>query len=337
MIKDYPDNIQQAVKYLKAGKLVAFPTETVYGLGAHARQPEAITKIFLAKQRPFTHPLIVHLAHLDQLAAWAIDIPAEAYLLANTYWPGPLTLVLKKHPAVSTLLTGGQDTIGLRIPAHPLALALLQALGEGIAAPSANRFCRLSPTTAAAVFEELGKQVDYILAGDACQVGIESTIVDLSGQRPAILRPGMITAQQLETILEKPLATASDHAPRVAGMHPVHYAPETPLLLIPAAEISTFLENLTNIELPIAVLAQHTPSRQDVAGPADSARRALVQNPAIHWFYMAATPQEYAHDLYCTLRELDKQGFKKILVVAPPHDPAWAGIHDRLQKAASRA
>ena len=195
--------LAEAVELLRAGELVAFPTETVYGLGADAGNPEALAKIFAAKGRPADHPLIVHVpdvAHLDQ---WAREIPDAAHLLAQAFWPGPLTLILKRQPTVPDLVTGGQDTVGLRIPHHPLALQLLKAFDGGIAAPSANRFGHISPTTAQHVREELGAAVALVLDGGPCSVGIESTIVDLSRGDPVILRPGMISAAQIDQALHQ--------------------------------------------------------------------------------------------------------------------------------------
>jgi len=310
--------IQEAVALLQAGELVALPTETVYGLGAHARHPGAIRKIFLAKERPFTHPLIVHLASAGQLSAWAREIPASALKLAQAFWPGPLTLILKKQPEVSELLTGGQDTIGLRIPAHPIAQALLQAFGEGIAAPSANRYTHLSPTTSEAVREELGTKVSCILEGGICEIGIESTIMDLSGEQPVILRPGMISAAQLEQVLGQPLGTPHKNLPRAPGMDKLHYAPETKVVLV--EDLSYFLSYLDERDLPLALLTQQEPS---------------TQLPGLHWIRMSKQPQQYAHDLYLTLRALDKQGFKKILIETLSLKPEWDAIRDRLEKASA--
>ncbi|MEO8963719.1 MAG: L-threonylcarbamoyladenylate synthase, partial [Gammaproteobacteria bacterium] len=220
-----------AVEVLRAGGLVAMPTETVYGLGADARNVSALRKIFLAKQRPMNHPLIVHLAEISQLEEWADDISETGLLLAKAYWPGPLTLIFKKAPGVNDLVTGGQETIGLRIPHHPVAQALLQAFGGGIAAPSANRFGRISPTTAKAVYEELGDSVDLILEGGQCSVGVESTIVDVSGKHPTILRPGMITAANIEEVLHSRVIDKPQSAPRVSGSMESHYAPATKIRL----------------------------------------------------------------------------------------------------------
>lgn len=196
-------DIEKAATILHAGGLVAIPTETVYGLGADARNPEALRKIFTTKQRPIDHPLIVHIADMTQLSDWAVAISDSALLLAKAFWPGPLTLILKKAPGVLDLVTGNQETIGIRIPNHPVAIALLKTFGRGVAAPSANRFGRISPTTADAVREELGNAVDLILDGGPCAVGVESTIVDVTGEAPVVLRPGMITQQQIAAVLKR--------------------------------------------------------------------------------------------------------------------------------------
>lgn len=314
-------SLEEAVNLLKKGDLVAFPTETVYGLGADARNPEALSKIFLAKERPFTHPLIVHLASPSQLSAWALEVPESALLLAKAFWPGPLTLILKKRPEVNDLLTGNQDSIGLRIPAHPLALALLEAFGDGIAAPSANRFSRLSPTTAEAVREELGAKVACVLEGGVCEVGIESTILDLSRGQPVILRPGMISAAQLEKVLGQPVGFSREAAPRVSGMDMVHYAPNTPLSLVTEEQLPMILAALPASSLPVALLTH---------------QGLEVQQEGVNRIVMGNEPAQYAQELYLTLRALDKQGFKKILVEALPPTAEWSAINDRLQKAAAR-
>jgi len=316
-----PTHIKEAVALLRAGELVALPTETVYGLGAHARQPEALAKIFLAKGRPFTHPLIVHVADVAQLGEWAREIPQDAAALAQAFWPGPLTLILKKRPEVSEILTGGQDTIGLRIPAHPVAQALLQALGDGIAAPSANRFTHLSPTTAQAVRDELGAKVACVLEGGTCEVGLESTILDLSREEAVILRPGMISAAQLEQVLGRPVRFSQEGAVRTPGMAAVHYAPETRLSLIAAAEMVPFLNSLKKEERPLAALVRNRPT---------------VEIEGVDWILMSQEPRGYAHDLYLTLRMLDQRGYKRIAVEAVPEDAAWEAIRDRLVKAAGR-
>jgi L-threonylcarbamoyladenylate synthase len=312
--------INQAVSILKQGGLVALPTETVYGLAADARNSEAVRKIFTAKGRPADHPLIVHIADIAQLKEWAVDISEDALLLANTFWPGPLTLILKKAPAVLDLITGGQDTVGLRIPAHPLAREVLKEFGSGLAAPSANRFGRISPTTAQAVKEELGNEVDFILEGGPCEVGVESTIVDMSSDEVVILRPGMITSNEIEAVLKRSVSVFRKNAPRVSGSLESHYAPETVTQLLPRDELLVFLKNIKSEHLPIAVMSlQMLPRMEGVS---------LVEMPG--------SCNAYAHDLYNILRELDKKKFQKILIETVPSGEDWDAIRDRLTRATFR-
>lgn len=313
-------DIDQAVKILKEGGLVAFPTETVYGLGADAKNEAAIKKVFIAKQRPMDHPVIVHIGDVSELPDWASEISPIAWKLTQAFWPGPLTLILKKAPEVLDAVTGGQDTVGIRMPNHPLTLAFLKAFGSGMVGPSANRFGRISPTTAEAVCEELGDSVDYILEGGQCAVGVESTIVDVSGEQPVILRPGMITAKQLEAVLHEPVGTYKKNAPRVSGSLETHYAPVTKTYLIASENLSDYLNKLTSNDLPCVVLI-----RQPL----------LVQNQLIQFIAMPATAKEYAHDLYQTLRIADKQRVKQIVIEAVPHEPEWSAIRDRLERAAA--
>lgn len=312
--------IKNAVAVLCAGGLVAFPTETVYGLGADASNPEALKKVFAAKGRPHDHPLIVHVADAAQLANWAREIPPAATRLAKKFWPGPLTMILRRAPGVSDLVTGGQDTVALRVPSHPVAQALLRAFGGGIAAPSANRFGRVSATTAEHVRHEFGDTVDCVLDGGAADVGIESTIVDLSGAQPGLLRPGRITAQQLEEVLEMPLAAPGSAAPRAPGTLAKHYAPQTPLLMMEA-------------DLLLELAASLTRQGKRVAALARSALQPLL--PDLIWITAPADAESYAHDLYGNLRRLDEAGCDTILVEAPPQETAWAAITDRLTRAAA--
>ncbi|HEX9452146.1 MAG TPA: L-threonylcarbamoyladenylate synthase, partial [Burkholderiales bacterium] len=223
MVSD--EEIEKAAAILRAGGLVAFPTETVYGLGADASNPTAVRKIFAAKGRPADHPVIVHVAGTSDLKHWAAEVPRSAWLLAEKFWPGPLTMVLKRAAHVSDLITGGQDTVGLRVPSHPVAQQLLKAFGGGIAAPSANRFGRLSPTTAQHVREELADAVNLVLDGGPSDVGIESTIVDLTRETPAVLRPGRISEQQIADALLVQLGGTAAGRPRVSGSLESHYAP----------------------------------------------------------------------------------------------------------------
>ncbi len=315
-----PTDIAAAVKRLRSGQLVCFPTETVYGLGADASNPEAVAKIFALKGRPANHPLIVHLGSINQIDHWAQKIPDAARRLAATFWPGPLTLILEKAPWVPASVTGGQQTIGLRVPAHPLALELLQAFGGGLAAPSANRFGQVSPTTAAHVRAEFGDQAPLILDGGPCTVGVESTILHLAGEEPVLLRPGQITPSQLAAVLGAPPRA---HQPRdqvrAPGLLESHYAPRTPMQLLPVEEIPTFCA--THKDQAIALLA---PPGLDL-GPA-SAGISLIPMPD--------NPTAYAQALYATLRRLDGQGFDLILVPTPPDWEEWQAIANRLFRAA---
>lgn len=314
------ERIEEAAAVLRRGGLVAFPTETVYGLGADASNPAALRKIFAAKGRPADHPLIVHVADASDLRHWAAEVPQAAWQLAERFWPGPMTLVLKKAAHVSDLVTGGQDSVGLRVPSHPVARRLLQAFGGGVAAPSANRFGKLSPTTAEHVKNELGDAVDLILDGGACDVGIESTIIDLTREPPAILRPGHITAEQVAEALAAPLGANSLGRPRVSGSLASHYAPRLPLALVPADEIDAYLRQHTGI--PVAVLSRRSRPRGSAA--------AL-------WQVAPESPDAYARQLYAVLRRLDESGCKRIVVEDLPPLPEWVAVRDRLVRAATPA
>jgi L-threonylcarbamoyladenylate synthase len=225
-------DIEKAAGVLRAGGLVALPTETVYGLGANAEDPAAVARIFQVKGRPLSHPLIVHIGGAEQLDDWLQDVPQAARLLAEHFWPGPLTLVLRRGSRVPLEATGGLETVAVRVPDHPVALALLSAFGGGVTAPSANRFGSVSPTTADHVRAELGEAVDFVLDGGPCGVGVESTIVDVTGEVPSILRPGGVTREDLEAVLGHPLAVHSTSRVRVPGQHPSHYAPRARVVLV---------------------------------------------------------------------------------------------------------
>jgi L-threonylcarbamoyladenylate synthase len=313
------EEIEKAAAILRAGGLVAFPTETVYGLGADASNAVAVRKIFAAKGRPADHPLIVHLADMSGLKHWAADVPRGAWLLAEKYWPGPLTMILKRAAHVSDALTGGQGSIGLRVPSHPVAQRLLKAFGGGVAAPSANRFGHLSPTTAEHVREELGDAADAILDGGPCPVGIESTIVDLSGPQPVILRPGHITAKQVEDALLVQLGVAGAASPRAPGRLATHYAPRTRLKLVHPDELENFIRRDANAAT-VAVLARR-------GRPRDT-RAAL-------WQVAPQLPDEYARHLYALLRRIDDAGCALIVVESPPELPEWVAVRDRLARAAA--
>ena len=315
------NDFARAAALLRAGELVAFPTETVYGLGADAANPAAVAKIFAAKGRPADHPLIVHLPGGGHLDRWARDIPTAAFEVAEAFWPGPLTLILKRQPTVPDAVTGGQDTVGLRVPGHPLALELLREFDGGIAAPSANRFGRISPTTAAHVREDLGDAVAMVLDGGPCRVGIESTILDISGARPTILRPGMVGAEALAAVLgEMPALAGGAAAPRVSGSLEAHYAPRTPLVLVPPDAVIFAMRQAMAKDERIAVLSP-------LPCPLSDAR--------IEWRLASSEPEPFAHDLYAALRELDALGCVRIVVQKPPATEGWRAVLDRLGRAAA--
>jgi L-threonylcarbamoyladenylate synthase len=313
-----PQTIEHAADLLRQGRLVAFPTETVYGLGADASNPEAVAKIFAAKGRPIDHPVIVHLALTEQIIDWAESVPGSALKLANAFWPGPLTIILNKHPQVSTGVTGGQNTIAIRIPANPVALQLLTAFGGGIAAPSANRFGCISPTLAQHVAEELADSVDCILDGGPCSVGVESTIIDLSDEHPTILRPGRITRSQLKAVLQTEVHLSSHNNTRAPGMLAVHYAPHTMALLCPSETLISMVDELCAKGKNIGILAF-----SDV----------LYCIPGQHLAQLPKQSEHYESVLYSTLREMDKLQLDMILIEQPPDQEAWAAVNDRLSRA----
>ncbi len=313
--------VDEAARRLKAGELVAFPTETVYGLGADALNPAAIAKIFALKGRPAQHPLIVHFADPLALAEWARHVPAAAATLAARFWPGPLTMILPRSPRIPGAATGGQDTVGLRCPSHPMAQALLiefARVGSGaVAAPSANRFGHVSPTTAQHVREEFGGDL-YVLDGGACEVGLESTIVDLSRGAPVLLRPGAVTRRDIESVLGIAPGARDAGAPRASGTLAAHYAPRTALALVDAPALAAELAQ----DARTAVLALR-------AQPAGAHAAAWIAAPA--------DPMRYGHALYANLRTLDRAGARRILVEAPPRIEAWEAVNDRLARAAADA
>jgi L-threonylcarbamoyladenylate synthase len=305
--------IRRAAEVLKRGGLVGFPTETVYGLGADASSRQAVARLYAAKRRPAEHPVIVHFADAKQAFTWAREIPEGARKLAEKFWPGPLTLVLKRSKKAGDFVTGGQDTIGLRVPAHPVAQELLNAFGGGIAAPSANRFGQLSPTTAAHVRADLGRDAAVVLDGGPSEVGIESTIVDLSGEGALLLRPGHISRQELEQALGAPVQEKRADSPRHSGGLERHYAPRTPARLVPPHELD---RAITRLGKTVAVLAFSRPDERVDC-----------------WLRMPREPLGYAQRLYAALRELDGAGCESILIEAPPETPEWAGVRDRLVRA----
>jgi L-threonylcarbamoyladenylate synthase len=312
--------IDTAVQALRDGELVAFPTETVYGLGAHAAHPVALRRVFALKGRPASHPLIVHLDSVRYLSRWARDIPAVAEQLAEQFWPGPLTLVLPRAYNVDPLVTGGEDTVAVRVPAHPMAQQLLTAFGGGIAAPSANRYGRLSPTRAEHVRDEFGDSVRVILDGGDSKLGLESTIVACVGGSVRLLRPGSISLSQLRRVVGEVLIGPSAQAPRAPGSQRAHYAPATPLAIAPTEEIEELAAVLSGRGRRIAVLAQRAPMRA---------------HEYVTWINAGVRPETYAHDLYAHLRALDKSACARILVQEVPDDERWDAVRDRLTRAAA--
>jgi L-threonylcarbamoyladenylate synthase len=314
------EEIADAARRLARGELVAFPTETVYGLGANANDSAAVAKIFALKGRPTEHPLIVHLERAGDLDRWALDIPDAARELADRFWPGALTMILRKAPHVLAEVTGGQDSVGLRVPAG-IANRLLGAfnrLGErgGIAAPSANRFGHVSPTTARHVRDEFGPELQ-VLDGGPCEIGLESTIIDFSRGVPVLLRPGGISRARIEQVLGQALARGEGEAPRASGTLAAHYAPRTALTLV---DRSTVANELKNPEVAVLALG-YEPAQANVCA----------------WIAGSNDPERYGHDLYANLRALDASGARCILVEAPPKAPEWEAVNDRLARAAAGA
>ncbi len=307
--------IVRAAGILDRGGLVAFPTETVYGLAADAHNAVAVARVFAAKGRPADHPLIVHISDANDMRHYARDIPPIAWRLAEHFWPGPLTLIMRRAPGLSDSVTGGQDTVALRIPAHPVALALLRVFGRGLAAPSANPFGGVSPTTAAHVAFGLGRRVDAILDGGPCALGLESTILDLTGPIPRLLRPGAVAPRALAAVVGRMPAFLASGGPRAPGRLPSHYAPATPLRLVtdPAREWRHWPR-------PLAVIALHPPVR----GPL-----------RCRWLVMPRSACAYGRALYARLRAIDRWGCRVVLVERPPAAEAWDAVRDRLERAAS--
>jgi L-threonylcarbamoyladenylate synthase len=326
------DVIDTAARFLEAGRLVAFPTETVYGLGADAENPQAVAAIYAAKGRPQDHPVIVHVAPGAALDYWCADIPPQARQLAEAFWPGPLTMILKRAPHIPDAVSGGQDTVGIRCPAHPVAIRLLEAFkgGQGgVAAPSANKFGHVSPTTAQHVRDEFhddigddaGKsgRIAAVLDGGQSQVGIESTIVDLSRlatHGPVLLRPGHISADAIAAVIGELPARPDEAAPRASGTLESHYAPHTPVAMQDTATLAATLTRLRAAGRKVALI-HYSPL------------------PAVHaQVELPATPDGFAYALYAALRAMDEAGADVILVEAPPQHGAWLGVNDRLRRAA---
>ena len=307
------EDVARAARILRSGGLVAFPTETVYGLGADASSASAMAKLYAVKRRPAGHPVIVHFASADAAFGWAHEVPQSARKLAKAFWPGPLTLVLQRSEKAQDFVTGGQDSVGVRVPSHPVAHELLELFGSGVAAPSANRFGRVSPTTAAHVRDDLGADVDLVLEGGPTEVGIESTIVDLSGAAPVLLRPGRITRFDIESVLGSEFAEKDAASPRHSGGLERHYAPRTPARLVPAYDLD---KEIARLKEKVAVLAFSRPDER-----------------VDYWLRMPRDPHAYAQKLYAALRELDTAGCDEILIEAPPDTPEWNAVDDRLKRA----
>lgn len=321
---DWPA-IRDAARRLEQGELVAFPTETVYGLGADAENPTAVANIYAAKGRPSNHPVIVHLAPEADLNYWAQSVSPDAQKLIAAFWPGPLTLILKRAVQIPDAVSGGQDSIGLRCPSHPVAQALLRTFKDGkggVAAPSANKFGHVSPTTAQHVRNEFGSDADSLLTcildGGQSEVGIESTIVDMSRGHAVLLRPGHISAEQIAAVIGYLPASPDQAAPRASGTLESHYAPLTPVVLVDGEHLLAVLQKLNLRGRRVALMQYAVDAMPPVA--------ASISLPD--------TPIAYAHDLYAALRAMDDIHADVIVVQTPPADAAWSGVNDRLRRAA---
>ncbi|RYX96815.1 MAG: threonylcarbamoyl-AMP synthase [Comamonadaceae bacterium] len=333
MIVPGTDNLEvaEAAHHIRDGGLVAFPTETVYGLGADASNDEAVAAIFAAKGRPSDHPLIVHVADAAQVRDYASGVPPFADRLIKAFWPGPLTVILPRKPGIATAAAGGQDSIGLRCPSHPVAMAFLKACETGVAGPSANRFGRVSPTTAQHVQQEFGDAL-MVLDGGPCDVGIESTIVDCTRSRPVLLRPGVLTRAQLDAACGEKVLDASETtgapsavavegtAPRASGTLESHYAPDAKVRLMDAKAIQTALDLLGSDAAHIAVYARTI---------------MRIQSEKVFYRRMPDDALATAHQLFAVLREFDAQGAKLIWIETLPPADAWDGVRDRLGRASA--
>ena len=325
-----PDLIAAAAQRLAAGGLVAFPTETVYGLGARADDDAAVAAIFAAKGRPSEHPLIVHLAQAGAAREFAAHISSDAQRLMKAFWPGPLTLIVPRRAGRAQAAAAGQNSIGLRVPSHPMALALLQACEQrgvaGLAGPSANRFGRVSPTSAAHVMQEFGPGL-MVLDGGPCSVGIESTIIDCTGPAPALLRPGQLAVQDLERVLSRPLAAAHAASPRASGTLESHYAPAVPLRLFSQPDLLRALASAAAGPGKVLAVYSRLKCRQLEA--------ALRAHPEWLFKAMPDDADAAAQELFSTLRQLETAGVQAIWVEQPPQGTAWDGVRDRLTRAAA--
>ncbi len=324
------ENVSRAVASLRAGEAIGLPTETVYGLAADASNASAVTKIFSAKGRPVDHPLIVHVASVEAAKAWAAEWPDAADKLANAFWPGPMTLIVKRAAHVLDAVTGGQDTVGLRVPSHPVAQAVLKhfsAAHQGLAAPSANQFGQVSPTTAAHVAAEFPDRLLMILDGGACEVGVESTIIDVSGQGEQavrVLRPGRVRASEIERVLGASLAAHDEDMPRVSGTLASHYAPKTQTLMLATARLKMQLRAFRQAQDrgPMRCVITHSFD----AEPAERVRVIRLAPDAHTW----------ERELYALLRALDEERYGTLIIEAPPETPEWDAVNDRVTRATQR-
>ena len=316
----------RAVEILRAGGLVAIPTETVYGLAADAQNSRSVRRVFEAKGRPADHPLIVHVAGLDELDPWVESVPDRARVLAARWWPGPLTLLLRRSERVLDDVTGGRDTVAVRSPDHPLTIEVLRRFGGGVVAPSANRFGRVSPTSASDVVAELGPALDLVLDGGPCSVGVESTIVDLTHDVPAVLRRGGVTPEELADVLGVEVAVSGSDAEIIApGMVASHYAPDAAITVLdPAAPDVEVVETVTELLVTTPGVGVLAPRRVDGLPVG-----AVELDPG-------GGPDDFARVLYSRLREADARGLDKLVVVPPPAEGIGAAVHDRLRRAAHR-
>ncbi len=321
------ENISRAVAWLRAGEAIGLPTETVYGLAADASNADAVSKIFSAKGRPVNHPLIVHVASAVAAKAWAADWPEAADKLANAFWPGPMTLIVKRAAHVLDAVTGGQDTVGLRVPSHPVAQAVLGLFSDGhqgLAAPSANQFGQVSPTTAAHVAAEFPDRSLMILDGGRCDVGVESTIIDVSGDTVRVLRPGRVRATEIEQVLGTTLSEHGEDVPRVSGALASHYAPKTQTLMLATARLKMQLRAFRQAQDrgPMRCVITHS-------FDAEPAERVRV-------IRLAADAQTWERELYALLRALDEERYGTLIIEAPPETPEWEAVNDRVKRATQR-
>jgi L-threonylcarbamoyladenylate synthase len=307
-------DINKASQLLSDGELVAIPTETVYGLAGDATNRSAINKIFEVKGRPKNHPLILHLPDINQLDEWALDIPKNASILAKHFWPGPMALLLKKHPNALNEITGGSDKICVRIPDHPLTLSLLRKFKKGIVAPSANLFGRVSPTSAKHVLDDLDGKISAILDGGKCEVGLESTIIDLTETKPKILRPGGLSLLEVEKVLDQNIQFQPDSSEKVSGNLISHYQPKASVHSIKTSEIENFTEDILKAKSVLLLLSD-------------------ISKNNIHIHRMPKDPYKYGQVLYSTLRLMDDKKFEKIFIELPSEISDWYAIHDRIKKA----